>query len=81
MKVIWIGILALVLAACSFEASQNPEAEFEKQDPPPRSETPELEDLGLAPELTNEVWLNSDRALRLSDLRGKVVLLEMWTFG
>ena len=41
----------------------------------------DLDDLGLAPELVNEVWLNSQGALRLADLRGKVVLLEMWTFG
>jgi len=41
----------------------------------------DLEDYGLAPELTNEVWLNSDQALRLADLRGKVILLDMWTFG
>lgn len=34
----------------------------------------------LAPELTNEVWINS-RPLRLADLRGKVVLLEFWTYG
>jgi thiol-disulfide isomerase/thioredoxin len=39
-----------------------------------------LPDLGTAPELTNEVWLNTDRPLRLADLRGKVVLLDMWTF-
>ena len=39
-----------------------------------------LPDLGVAPELTNEVWLNTDRPLRLADLRGKVVLLDMWTF-
>ena len=41
----------------------------------------DLPDLGEAPELNNEVWLNTDRPLRLSDLRGKVVLIDMWTFG
>lgn len=35
---------------------------------------------GAAPELTNEVWLNSE-PLRLADLQGKVVLVEFWTFG
>ncbi len=40
-----------------------------------------LPDLGPAPELTNDTWLNVDAPLRLADLRGKVVALEMWTFG
>jgi hypothetical protein len=40
-----------------------------------------LPDLGVAPELENEVWLNVDAPLRLADLRGQVVLLDMWTFG
>jgi thiol-disulfide isomerase/thioredoxin len=39
-----------------------------------------LRDLGPAPELTNTVWLNSPEPLRLANLHGKVVLLEMWTF-
>jgi len=40
-----------------------------------------LPDLGEAPELNNDVWLNTDRPLRLAELRGKVVLIDMWTFG
>ena len=40
-----------------------------------------LDNFGPAPELNNEVWLNTDGPLRLADLRGKVVLLEMWTFS
>ncbi|MDD5371765.1 MAG: redoxin domain-containing protein [Anaerolineaceae bacterium] len=37
-------------------------------------------DMGAAPELENTVWLNTDKPLHIADLRGKVVLLEMWTF-
>ncbi len=33
-----------------------------------------------APEISNEVWINSP-PLRIADLRGKVVLLEFWTYG
>jgi DNA-binding beta-propeller fold protein YncE len=40
----------------------------------------QLENLGPAPELHNQVWLNSE-ALSLEDLRGQVVLVEFWTFG
>ncbi len=41
----------------------------------------ELHDLGAAPELKNEIWLNTPEPLRLAELRGRVVLLEFWTFG
>jgi thiol-disulfide isomerase/thioredoxin len=41
----------------------------------------ELPHYGAAPELHDAAWLNSSRALKLADLRGSVVLLEMWTFG
>jgi thiol-disulfide isomerase/thioredoxin len=40
-----------------------------------------LPDLGEAPELTNEIWLNTPNPLRLADLQGKVIMIEMWTFG
>lgn len=43
--------------------------------------TVQLPDLGPAPELENTTWLNTDQPLKLSDLRGRVVLIDMWTFG
>ncbi len=84
----WGVALAIgaVLAACA-GALVNPGAEESSmasetsiQDEP-QVEVPELPDLGPAPELTNQVWLNADGPLRLADLRGHVVLLDMWTFG
>ncbi len=35
-----------------------------------------------APEFTNDTWINTEgKTLRLKDLRGKVVLIEFWTYG
>src|SRR5258708_28636392 len=39
-----------------------------------------LPDDGPAPELQNTVWLNTPAPLKLADLRGQGVLLNMWTF-
>jgi thiol-disulfide isomerase/thioredoxin len=39
-----------------------------------------LRTYGIAPELNNAVWLNTDAPMRLADLRGSVILLEFWTF-
>lgn len=52
-------------------------APFEMGTPP----AVELPDLGPAPDITNEVWLNTDQPLNLTALRGRVVLIEFWTFG
>lgn len=48
---------------------------------PASPEETDLPNLGPAPEITNDIWLNVSDPLRLSELRGKVVLLDMWTFG
>ena len=34
-----------------------------------------------APELPPLEWVNTDRPLRMADLRGKVVVLDFWTYG
>src|SRR5512145_1100338 len=72
-RVSFFLFLSILLTACSAAAASSASS---KQ--PAKSALP---DLGLAPELTNETWLNVDAPLRLADLRGKVVILEMWTFG
>ena len=42
---------------------------------------PSLQYFGPAPELVGKTWLNVEHPVRLSDLRGRVVLIDMWTFG
>jgi thiol-disulfide isomerase/thioredoxin len=75
MRVFFALVIGLLLTACAPGAS--PPAET----PAAAQSAPELPDMGLAPELENEVWLNTPQPLRLSQLQGQVVLLEMWTFG
>jgi hypothetical protein len=69
-------LLAFLLFSCTSESVPN--AAPTSTLPATRSSLP---DLGEAPELANEVWLNVDHPLRLADLRGQVVLIDMWTFG
>jgi thiol-disulfide isomerase/thioredoxin len=80
MKRLLFGLIAFILFGCA--SQQSPEAGVQAQSvdssmPKPSS----LPDLGPAPELMNDTWLNVDSPLRLADLRGKVVIVEMWTFG
>lgn len=65
MRQFLVFFLTLALTACNISSEMD---------------TPVLKDFGAAPELNNTVWLNVDQPLRLANLRGKVVLLEMWTF-
>ena len=52
-----------------------------EREPQPTVAAPQLPDLGPAPEWQNETWINVQEPLTLPELRGKVVLLEFWTFG
>lgn len=70
MKRLWLIGLIFGLTACTTAAIGTA--------PESRASLP---DLGSAPELTNETWLNVDAPLRLADLRGKVVAIDMWTFS
>ncbi len=69
------GLILLTACANNLETGSSEPGKPEKQ------VSVKLKDLGAAPELYNETWLNIDQPLRLADLRGKVVLLDMWTFG
>jgi hypothetical protein len=67
----WLNLFfALVLTGCASLAA-----------PTPPSGKARYPDLGAAPELAGDTWLNTSVPLRLANLRGKVVLVEMWTFG
>ncbi len=74
MKRIALALLVIGLVGCSPANAGNKSLSLANPS------TGSLPDLGVAPELTNSIWLNTPAPLRLADLRGKVVGLEMWTF-
>ena len=92
-RFLWTAVLlflTVLLAACAgaqSEPSVAEEAEEEEVAAEP-TDTPEpevvissLENFGPAPEIENEIWLNTDQPIPLASVEGKVVLLEFWTFG
>ena len=72
-RVSFFLFLTVLMTACSATTG----ASASQPDLPSNMDLP---DLGVAPELTNTIWLNVDAPLRLANLRGKVVVLDMWTF-
>ncbi len=86
-----ISLLPLILAACTGTPPE-PTAAANSGGvqilasgtvvPPSRAPIQvDLSDLGAAPEILNETWINSETPVTLASVRGKVVLLEFWTFG
>jgi hypothetical protein len=77
VKRLWIFLLLGLfgMTACSAAASSS------DLKPAPLMDASSLPDYGPAPEFVNDVWLNTEGPLRLTDLRGKVVAVDMWTFG
>ena len=88
--------LVLIIAACTTAAPPDQEAATDStlaseptaapivEQPTPNEAVVEeivLPDLGQAPEITNELWINADVPVTLASQQGKVVLVEFWTFG
>jgi thiol-disulfide isomerase/thioredoxin len=80
MKRLLIGLTAF-LAAVAGLAQGNPSPMQATAPDSQAGYVSNLPDFGPAPEFANESWLNTDVPLRLSNLRGSVVLVDMWTFA
>lgn len=78
----WLGAAAAgLLVACGAPTPADPTARPAISLDDPATTLPPLPVLGPAPAINNEQWLNTSEALTLAQLRGKVVLVEFWTFG
>ncbi len=96
IKPVWRAVQAVLLtlltAACTMptvldsflsdaQSATERDAVTAPADPTSRPFVADLPVLGKAPELHDGAWLNTATPLSLAGLRGKVVALEMWTFG
>jgi hypothetical protein len=84
----YLAVFAILISACSpgpslSDGDTAPTAQTSRDSSPTSEQKSLLESLkrqGAAPELFSQVWLNSP-PLKLADLRGKVVVIDFWTFG
>ena len=66
-----------MLSACGDELDTVKKLQLEPAGAP--AGTVNLPQRGIAPEFDNQTWINSE-PLQLAQLRGKVVLVDFWTF-
>lgn len=63
-------LTALLLSALSFAGEDEIDARIRKEDRP------------VAPSLEGaSAWINMDKPLTMEALKGKIVLMDFWTFG
>lgn len=72
-----VPVGAALLSACGDELDTVKKLQLEPAGAP--AGTVNLPQRGIAPEFDNQTWINSE-PLRLAELRGKVVLVDFWTF-
>lgn len=80
LVLISIGI-SLTASSTAIGSPLRQSVEVDSTMKPTSKPTLNLPNIGPAPELANEIWLNADEPLRIGDLAGKVVLIDFWTFG
>lgn len=80
MKHQGVGTVVLLALLLLTSCSASPKLPDEKKDGPMLSEQ-QLEGLIKAPEFpTHLEWLNTGRPLSIKELKGKIILLDFWTF-
>jgi thiol-disulfide isomerase/thioredoxin len=77
--ILLLALFGLTACASAPQVSEEPVSQAPAE--PEEAAPMVLEDKGVAPELRTDEWINSTENLRIENLRGKVVLLNMWTFG
>lgn len=81
MILLWNKSFLLSLFFVAFAFGISPFAESAENTALPLPALPHMK-LALAPEFPADAeWVNTDRPLQLRQLRGKVVLLDFWTYG